>query len=208
MDTNSQRLEKLRDIVLQCRQCSLFESRTKMVFGDGDPNASVMFVGEGPGRSEDFSGKPFVGTSGQLLRKMISAIGIPPEDHYIANILKDRPPNNRKPEPEEIQACRRFLEKQIEIIHPRVIVLLGRTAVEGVIPEYATHGLDTLRKKTKKLGSVCYKDIPAVVTYHPSALLRSPEHRPKAKEDFEFLQAVYAGAITPEQELEKEVLPF
>ena len=205
---NIQRLDKLRDIVLQCRQCPLYESRTKMVFGEGNPDASVMFIGEGPGRSEDLSGRPFVGASGQLLRRMIAAVGIPPEDHYIANILKDRPPNNRKPEPEEIRSCKKFLEKQIEIVHPQILVLLGRTAVEGLLPDYAAYGLDTLRKMTKKFGAIGYLDIPIIVTYHPSALLRSPEHRPKAKEDFKFLQSVYASVVCREQEVEKEVSLF
>jgi DNA polymerase len=162
-----------------------------MVFGEGSLNARIMFLGEAPGRSEDQSGRPFVGRSGQLLRKMIEAIEIPAEDYYIANIIKDRPPNNRPPEKEEIEACVKFLKKQIEIIGPKIIVLLGKTAVKGLCPSLAQMGMDALRAQSKSLGMVSFQGVPAIVTYHPSALLRTPYRKGGAIEDFRFLQSVY-----------------
>jgi len=160
-----------------------------MVFGDGDPDAWLMFIGEAPGREEDQAGIPFIGRSGQLLRKMIAAIGLTPEDWYIANILKDRPPGNRVPEPEEIGFCIKFLHKQIEIIHPEIIVLLGKTAVKGLMPDRAAARVDDLRQESKSLN-LRYNDIPIIVTYHPSALLRDPSKKVMAAQDFRFLEAL------------------
>jgi uracil-DNA glycosylase len=162
-----------------------------MVFGEGSLNASIIFIGEAPGKSEDESGRPFVGRSGQLLRKMIQAIEIPAEDYYIANIIKDRPPNNRPPEKEEIEACIKFLKKQIEIIQPRLLVLLGKTAVKGLCPGMAQMSMEALRAQSKSLGMVSFQEVPAIVTYHPSALLRTPWRKVGASEDFKFLQSIY-----------------
>lgn len=184
------RLEKLRDIVLTCRQCPLYESRHKMVFGDGDPDAWLMFIGEAPGREEDQTGTPFIGRSGQLLRKMLAAIGLTREDWYIANIIKDRPPGNRVPEPEEISNCIKFLHKQIEIINPEIIVLLGKTAVKGMLPDRSAARIDDLRRECKDLKSLLYNDIPVLVTYHPSALLRDPSKKNLAAVDFRFMEGL------------------
>jgi len=163
-----------------------------MVFGDGDPNAWLMFIGEAPGREEDQKGIPFVGRSGQLLRKMIAAIGLLPEDWYIANILKDRPPGNRVPETSEIGSCIKFLQKQIEIIQPEYLVLLGKTAVKGLLPDRAAARVDDLRQESKTLNSLNYNGIQVIVTYHPSALLRDPSKKVLAAQDFRFLESLRA----------------
>jgi DNA polymerase len=164
-----------------------------MVFGDGSFDAKIFFTGEGPGADEQRQGIPFVGRSGKLLRKMIEAIGLNREDFYIANVVKDRPPDNRLPEPDEIEFCVKFLKKQIEIIEPKLIVLLGRTAVKGLLPEHKATPLDHLRDQSKELGAFKFNDIPIVVTFHPSALLRDPGRREKAKEDFRYIQNVFIG---------------
>jgi len=188
MDDKLSRLEKLRDVVVQCRACPLYENRPKMVFGEGDPSALIMFVGEGPGADEQREGLPFVGRCGKLLREMIKAIGIIEKHHYIANVVKDRPPGNRPPEPEEIDVCSKFLKKQIEIIAPRLLVLLGRTAVKALIPDHSKTRIEDLRNMK---GCLTYLNIPVIVTYHPSALLRTPWRKAGAKEDFKYLQEIY-----------------
>ena len=185
----------MKSVVSQCRACSLCSSRPHYVFGEGSPDAVIMFIGEAPGRDEQLSGRPFVGRSGKLLRSMISAIDIPDNHHYIANIIKDRPPNNRPPEQEEIEICVKYLNKQIEIITPKLLVLLGKTAVKGLCPTLAHLSMETLRLQSKNLGMINYQNIPAIVTYHPSALLRTPWRKVGAAEDFKFLQLSYRNII-------------
>lgn len=189
MESKSDRLEKLREITLSCQACPLHESRPHMVFGEGGIDASVMFVGEGPGAEEQKAGRPFVGRSGKLLRDMIRAVGIPDDHHYIANVVKDRPPNNRPPEPDEIVVCSKFL---IEIIQPKLLVLLGKTAVKGICPDREKESIEKLRSLK---GLLHYEGIPVVVTYHPSALLRTPWRKIAAREDFLFIQQIYQQDI-------------
>lgn len=189
--SRSERLEKLKGICQNCRQCSLCTSRTNLVFGDGTSEAWLLCIGEAPGAEEDKTGIPFVGRSGQLLRKMLTSIGLSKDkDYYIANILKDRPPGNRVPESEEIDSCIKFLKKQIEIISPSVILLLGRTAVRGLLPDFANHPVDKMRALSKDLVTVTYQNIPVVVTYHPSALLRDPSKKINAVSDFRFVEGI------------------
>lgn len=157
-----------------------------MVFGDGNINGRIMFIAEGPGKDEQEQGLPFVGRSGKLLRKLIAAIDLT-EDCYIANIIKDRPPGNRTPKDFEIETCVKFLRKQIEIIEPKLIVLLGRTAVKGLLPDHRSDPLEMMRDQSK-LKAYKFEGIPVVVTYHPSALLRNPGWKEKAKEDFQYIQ--------------------
>jgi uracil-DNA glycosylase family 4 len=149
-----------------------------------------MFIGEAPGREEDKQGIPFCGRSGQLLRKMIAAVGLTPEDWYIANIVKDRPPDNRVPEQAEIDSCIRFLRKQIEIIGPELLVLLGRTAVKGLLPQFKDTPIDALRDQTKDAVPIEFEGVRVLVTYHPSALLRDPSKKPKSAADFRYIEAV------------------
>jgi len=185
------RLLRLREIALQCTNCELFRTRDNLVFGEGPADSLIMFIGEGPGKEEDKTGNPFVGRSGKLLRKMIIAIGLEEKYYYIANIVKCRPPNNRTPKTEEIKSCIKFLKKQIEIIEPTLIVLLGGTAVKGLCPEFSTYSIEKLRSMTKNLGMITYESIPVMVTYHPSALLRTAWRKVGAKEDFIFLRNIF-----------------
>ncbi|MBI4003619.1 MAG: uracil-DNA glycosylase [Candidatus Omnitrophica bacterium] len=163
-----QRLAELAHEVERCRRCPLYRTRTHAVVSDGSPDARLMFVGEAPGRDEDLQGKPFVGAAGQLLTKMIQAMGLRREDVYICNVLKDRPPANRTPEPEEIEACLPFLRAQIAIVQPSVICVLGAVAAKALLGPHVAI--------TKVRGHVAdYGGIPLVPTYHPAYLLRNPD---------------------------------
>jgi uracil-DNA glycosylase family 4 len=150
-----------------CSACRLAGSRTNVVFGVGNPNASLMFIGEAPGRDEDLQGEPFVGRAGQLLTDIIKAMKLTRDDVYIANVIKCRPPENRNPEPDELDACRPFIRQQVAIIKPKVIVTLGR------------FGLQSLTEKAYSISSVRgqwleYDGIKLMPTYHPAYLLRTP----------------------------------
>jgi len=163
-----QRLAELAHEVERCRRCPLYRTRTHAVVSAGSPDAKLMFVGEAPGRDEDLQGKPFVGAAGQLLTKMIQAMGLRREEVYICNVLKDRPPANRTPEPEEIEACLPFLREQIAIIRPSVICALGSVAAKALLGPHVAI--------TKVRGHVAdYGGIPLVPTYHPAYLLRNPD---------------------------------
>ena len=166
-ESKSEALKHLQRQVIACTACPLYRTRTHAVPGEGSPTAKLIFVGEAPGREEDLQGRPFVGAAGQLLTKMIQAIGLAREDVYICNVLKDRPPANRMPLPEEVEACRPFLERQLAIIQPAVICTLGAVAAKALLgPEVAI---------TKIRGRVLsYEGIPVVPTFHPAYLLRNP----------------------------------
>jgi len=169
MDT----LDALYKKCSECEGCSLHQTRTNCVFGSGNPNADLMFVGEAPGEQEDLQGKPFVGRAGQLLDKFLYAVDINREDVYIANILKCRPPKNRNPLPEEEEACIDFLREQVKIIQPKIIVCLGSVAAVKLIkPDF---------KITREHGQWFELDgRKYIATYHPSALLRDVSKRPEA----------------------------
>ena len=171
-----QMLEVLRNEMLACHKCSLGKVRTNLVFGVGNPRATLMFVGEAPGRDEDLQGEPFVGRAGQLLTKIIEAIGLKRNDVYIANVLKCRPPGNRAPLPEEIVLCMPYLLKQIEIIQPKVLCALGTFAAQTLLSTKAPVG--TLRGRFHD-----YKGIPIMVTFHPAYLLRNLNDKAKVWED-------------------------
>jgi uracil-DNA glycosylase family 4 len=164
----AQNLQQLRDAIGDCQRCKLCAGRTNLVFGVGNPSAELMFVGEGPGRDEDLQGEPFVGRAGQLLTDIITkGIGIKREEVYIANVVKCRPPENRNPEPDEVAACEPFLKKQIELVRPRVIVALGKFAVQTL--------LQSKVPITKLRGNWhSYHGIKLMPTFHPAYLLRNP----------------------------------
>jgi DNA polymerase len=171
------RLEVLNNEVRSCTRCGLHERRTQTVFARGTASAGLCFIGEGPGADEDAQGFPFVGPAGQLLDKMIVAMGLSPDEVYVCNIVKCRPPNNRKPEVEEMAACMPYLAEQIELIEPSVIVALGATAVQGLLG--TTEGIMRLRGKWK-----LYKGRIAVMpTFHPAYLLRTPTAKREVWED-------------------------
>ncbi len=170
-------LEELRAAIGDCRRCKLCSGRTHLVFGVGDPKAEVMFVGEGPGRDEDLQGVPFVGRAGQLLTDIITkGMGLRRDDVYIANVVKCRPPENRNPEPDEIQSCEPFLLKQIQLIRPRVIVGLGKFAVQTLLKSKVP--ITRLRGTRHD-----YHGIKLMPTLHPAYLLRNPGDKKLVWED-------------------------
>jgi DNA polymerase len=166
----------LRDAVAGCTQCALHATRTQTVFGVGNESADWMIIGEAPGAEEDRRGEPFVGRAGKLLDEMLRAVGQGRDKVFIANILKCRPPNNRDPKPEESAQCRGYLERQIELVQPRIILAVGRIAAQLLLGTDAPVG--RLRGKPHRLG-----DTPLVVTYHPAYLLRSPSQKRKSWDD-------------------------
>lgn len=171
--------ELLKQDCLNCRKCPISNNRHNVVISAGSENARIMFIGEGPGENEDLQGEPFVGKAGQLLDVMLELIGLDrKKDIYICNVIKCRPPQNRDPSSDERSACRPFLERQIELIHPELIVVLGRIA--------ATELLDPQFKITQQHGQwTSYNGIRCIATYHPSALLRDESKRPDAFADFQ-----------------------
>ena len=171
-------LQIIRDEIGDCTRCALHKGRNKLVFGDGDPNARLMFVGEGPGADEDAQGLPFVGRAGQLLNNMIAAMGLKREEVYIANVVKCRPPQNRTPEPEEANTCSPFLFRQIDVVRPEVIVALGATA--------ATYLLGQRQPLAGLRGRVhAFRGSKLIVTYHPAFLLRDPRQKKEAWADLQ-----------------------
>jgi DNA polymerase len=164
-------LNALKKEIGDCKRCRLSEGRTNLVFGEGNPNTRIMFIGEGPGREEDIQARPFVGDAGMLLTRLIEKMGFKREDVYIANIVKCRPPMNRDPEKDEIESCRVFVERQIEILNPEVIISLGRISAQTLIGNLAL-------KITAIRGNFFdYKGIPLMPTFHPAYLLRNPKDK-------------------------------
>ena len=170
----------LRASVTNCQLCTLHKSRTQTVFGTGDTQADWMIVGEAPGANEDRQGEPFVGRAGQLLNNMMAAVGLPRNAVYISNVLKCRPPNNRDPKPEESALCRGYLERQIALIQPKLIIVVGRIAAHNLLN--VTTPLGRLRGQLHTLPN---SDIPVLVTYHPAYLLRQPLEKRKAWQDLQ-----------------------
>jgi DNA polymerase len=185
-------LEQLKNEVNNCTACALSQKRTNVVFGEGFSKAKIMFIGEGPGYYEDQMGRPFVGKSGELLDKILGVCGFTRDEHvYIANIVKCRPPENRDPLPEERSACLPYLLKQIEILQPKIIVLLGATALKGLI--------DPNAKITQIRGTwLEWNGLQVMPTFHPSALLRNENLKRPAWEDFKKVVAKYRELVYPD----------
>lgn len=184
----SRPLAELSEVAQGCRLCRLCETRNRVVFGAGDPAARLMFVGEGPGAEEDRQGLPFVGRAGELLTKMIRAIDYEREQVYIANVVKCRPPGNREPEPDEVAACRPYLEAQIDAVRPAVLVCLGRVAAQCLL------GTDSpLGKMRGQWFEV--RGVPTRVTYHPAALLRNPGFKRPTWEDLQVVRDRLTEAV-------------
>lgn len=176
-------LDDLSLAASSCTGCRLHPTRHNVVFGEGNPNAELMFIGEGPGYDEDMQGRPFVGKAGQLLDKMITAMQFARSEVYIANIVKCRPPENRNPEPDEAAACLPYLRRQIELISPRVIVLLGSVPLEHLLGQ---KGIRRLRGQWLE-----YNNIPVMPTYHPAYLLRYPEAKKETWSDLQQVMKVF-----------------
>jgi len=184
--TNSQytSLDKHFQAICKCTLCPLGHTRTEFVYGVGNPEADIMFIGEAPGRDEDLKGEPFVGRAGKLLDKILEAMKLTRQDVYIANILKCRPPDNRDPQPDEMKLCMPYLKEQIRLIKPKFICALGRIAAHGLLE--TTTPLGQLRGKWHR-----FEGIPLIVTYHPAALLRFQQYKRPTWEDMQTLMAEY-----------------
>lgn len=178
---------QLRARVAACTRCGLSATRTQTVFGVGNLQAQWLIVGEAPGAEEDRAGEPFVGRAGQLLNAMLRAIGLPREEVYIANTLKCRPPHNRDPQPNETGECFPFLERQIELLKPKIMLVVGRIAAHNLLRTEVS--LSRLRQQVHRFGA---SRVPLVVTYHPAYLLRTPSDKRKAWEDLKFAREVLA----------------
>jgi DNA polymerase len=182
-------LKLIREDIGDCTRCRLHKGRTNLVFGVGNVNADLMFVGEGPGADEDAQGEPFVGRAGQLLNNMISAMGIKRQDVYIANVVKCRPPQNRTPEKDECDTCAPFLMRQIDIIQPRVIVALGAVAAKNLLA--VNDSMSNLRGRWYD-----FRNSKLLVTYHPAYLLRDPRQKKEAWKDLQMVMK-YLGLNPP-----------
>jgi DNA polymerase len=177
-------LQNIRQELGECTRCKLHRSRTQIVFGTGNPEARLVFVGEGPGEDEDRQGEPFVGRAGQLLTRIIQSINLTREEVYIANIIKCRPPGNRNPEPDEIKACEPFLIKQLDAIQPRIICALGTFAAQTL--------LQTDGKISRLRGRFfSYRNARLMATFHPAFLLRNPERKRDVWEDMKMIREEY-----------------
>ncbi len=174
-------ITKLSEYVKDCQACELHKTRKQTVFGVGHHKADWLIIGEAPGADEDRQGEPFVGRAGQLLTQMLRAIGLAREEVFIANILKCRPPNNRDPKANEVDACHSFLNRQIELLEPKIVLALGRIAAQALLKTDTPIG-----KLRGKLYHLEKNNIPTVVTYHPAYLLRSPKEKRKVWEDLKF----------------------
>jgi DNA polymerase len=188
----SQTLITLEQQVIHCTNCELSKTRNKVIFGEGNPDANIMLIGEAPGRDEDRIGRPFVGKSGQLLDKILAACGFNRSKHvYISNIVKCRPPNNRVPTLLEAETCMPYLERQIQLIDPKIIILLGSTALKHIFG--AEHKITIERGKWLN-----FNDRLAMPVYHPAAMLRNPELKRPTWEDFKKVILKYRELIDPE----------
>lgn len=177
-------LDELYTSIQNCQDCPLGQTRTKFVFGVGNPNARLVLVGEAPGKQEDIQGEPFVGRAGQLLDKILDAIHLNRQEVYICNILKCRPPNNRDPLPDEVDQCEPYLQEQLQLISPKIILALGRVAAQNLLKTKTP--LNKLRNAVHD-----YHGIDVVVTYHPAALLRNPGLKRPAWEDIQKVRQMY-----------------
>ena len=177
-------LEELKQSINNCQKCKLCQNRQNIVFGVGNPNAEIMFIGEGPGGDEDRQGEPFVGKAGQLMNKAFDIVGIKREDVYIANIIKCRPPYNRDPEKDEIEACIGYLRNQVVIVKPKIIVLLGRIALQNILGE--EYKITASRGKWVEKKGIMY-----MPTWHPAALLRDETKKIEFLNDLKIVKEMH-----------------
>jgi DNA polymerase len=181
--TAAEQLAQLAARVRDCHRCQLHQGRTHVVFGAGDPQAALVFVGEAPGYDEDKQGEPFVGAAGQLLTRIIAAMGLQREQVYILNVIKCRPPHNRNPQPDELEACRPILQEQLACLQPKVICALGTFAAQTLL--HTEEKISRLRGRFHAIGT-----IPVMPTYHPAFLLRNPQQKRAVWEDMQQIQRV------------------
>jgi len=180
----TENLDEMNNMICECKKCPLGETRTKFVFGVGNPNADIVLIGEAPGADEDAQGEPFVGRAGQLLNKILEATGFEREEVFICNILKCRPPGNRNPVPDEVEKCRPYLEKQLKLLNPKLVLLLGRVAAETLLK--TKEPLNKLRGRIHN-----YRGYKVMVTFHPAALLRNPNWKRPTWDDMKQFKALF-----------------
>ena len=185
-------LERIAEDIRNCKRCPLYESRTNAVPGEGDFQRRILMIGEAPGRNEDLQGRPFVGRAGRLLNELLDSIGLTREDVFITNIVKCRPPNNRDPTPEEVKACSPYLERQIQVLRPKIIVTLGRHAWKWVCEHFGIpyESISKAHGKIYRASTLFYGVITVVPMYHPAAAIYNKELLPVLKEDFQKLGAL------------------
>ena len=186
-----QELKKIKEEVLSCRKCSLYKTRTYPVIGEGNHQAKIMFIGEAPGAQEDKTGRPFCGAAGKILDELLDSVRIKREEIYITNILKDRPPENRKPKKEEIKACTSYLEKQIEIIKPEVICTLGNYSTVFIMEKYGLknqiQGISKIHGKIFEVKNL-FQKIKIIPLYHPAVVTYNINMKETLKKDFKILE--------------------
>jgi uracil-DNA glycosylase family 4 len=187
-DVSQMTIEQLEAAIRVCTSCTLHKGRTQAVPGEGPVNADIMFIGEGPGFHEDRQGRPFVGAAGQFLEELLASINLTREQVYIANVVKCRPPGNRDPLPEELTACAPYLDRQIELIQPKVIVTLGRFSMARFFPGAS---ISKIHGQPKRVGNVL-----VVPMFHPAAALHQPKWRPVVEADFKKLPGFIAEAAS------------
>ena len=192
MDT----LKTIEEEIKKCRKCDLWKTKTNYVPGEGNENASIVFIGEAPGKEEDLQGRPFVGNAGKLLNEMINKIGLTRKDVFIGNVLKCRPPKNRDPLPEEIEACSPYLLRQLNVIKPDVIVCLGRFSASFIFKHYNLEFSSISAVRGKVFNVECWgKRISIIAIYHPAAILYKPQLREMYERDFDTIKRLIGRRV-------------
>ena len=194
LKTKQELLDEIADKIRNCKKCPLWQHRRNAVPGEGSPDAEIMFIGEAPGYHEDLQGRPFVGAAGKLLTELIEGIGLRRENVFITNVVKCRPPNNRDPTDDEISACSPYLDEQIKILSPKIIVTLGRHSTIYILRKagISVSGISQVRGR---VFDITFDDIKVRVipTYHPAAALYNPKLKADLEKDFNFIRSVYSG---------------
>ena len=191
ISSENNNLASLDEVVKKCKKCNLHKTRKNTVFGEGDPDSDIMIIGEAPGREEDEVGRPFIGRAGKLLNEFLKSIGLNRDLVFIVNTIKCRPPENRDPEIVEINACSDYLDQQINIIKPKVLVLLGKVAANRLLGE----DIPMSELRLKKFFIDKY-DIPIIVFYHPAYILRSPSQKKKVWDDLQYLKGIIDSNVS------------
>ena len=191
ISSENNNLTSLDETIKKCKKCNLHKTRRNTVFGEGDPDSNIMIIGEAPGREEDEVGRPFVGRAGKLLNEFLKSINLNRDSVFIVNTIKCRPPENRDPEASEISACSDYLDQQINIIKPKVLVLLGKIAANRLLGE----DMPMSELRLKKFFIDKY-DIPIIVFYHPAYILRSPSQKKKVWDDLQYLKGIIGSNVS------------
>ena len=191
ISSKNNNLTSLDEIIKKCKKCNLHKTRRNTVFGEGDPDSNIMIIGEAPGKEEDEVGRPFVGRAGKLLNEFLKSINLNRDSVFIVNTIKCRPPENRDPEASEISACSDYLDQQINIIKPKVLVLLGKVAANRLLGE----DMPMSELRLKKFFIDKY-DIPIIVFYHPAYILRSPSQKKKVWDDLQYLKGIIDSNVS------------